>query len=98
MWLVSHIILKDRWRNSIFWVVAVFSWLAFAAGHTPSVMILFGLRKFGDIPAALLGEIILINGVLSLFAACYFRRYGFLAEVGVHFWADIVWHVIRGAV
>ena len=28
----------------------------------------------------------------------YFRKYGFLAPVGIHFWADIVWHVLWGLV
>jgi hypothetical protein len=44
----------------------------------------------------LLIEMILLNGVLSLLAAHYFKKYGFLAPVGVHFWTDILWHVIWG--
>jgi hypothetical protein len=44
-----------------------------------------------------MAEIILLNGVISFFAACYFRKYGFLAAAGIHFWADVVWHVIFGA-
>jgi len=43
-------------------------------------------------------EIFLLNGVLSLFAAHYFRQYGFLAAVGIHFWTDIIWHVIWGLI
>ncbi|MDD5047269.1 MAG: CPBP family glutamic-type intramembrane protease, partial [Bacteroidales bacterium] len=90
--------LKKRWQNQIFWLVAVFSALAFAFGHIPSVMILFGLNNFNDIPLALMSEIILLNGVLSLFAAYYFRKFGFLAAVGIHFWTDVIWHVIWGVV
>jgi hypothetical protein len=44
----------------------------------------------------LLVEMILLNGILSLIAAYYFKKSGFLAPVGIHFWADIVWHVIWG--
>jgi hypothetical protein len=44
-----------------------------------------------------MGEIILLNGVLSLFAAYYFRTRGFLSAVSIHVAADLVWHVIRGA-
>jgi hypothetical protein len=55
------------------------------------------LQAVSEIPSALLAEIILLNGALSLFAAHYFRKFGFLAPVGIHFWADVIWHVIWGA-
>jgi len=80
VWLISFVILKRRWQNQIFWIIAILSALAFAFGHIPSVM----------------SEIILLNGVLSIFAAYYFRKFGFLAPVGIHFWTDMVWHVIWG--
>jgi hypothetical protein len=70
---------------------------AVGIGHLPSLMILFGLGSPLEIPAAFLAEVLLLNGVLSLIAAWYFRKSGFLAAVGVHFWADIVWHVVFGA-
>jgi hypothetical protein len=43
-----------------------------------------------------MSEIILLNGIVSIFAAYYFRKFGFLAPVGIHFWTDVVWHVIWG--
>ena len=98
VWLISYVILKKRWQNQIFWIVAIFSALAFALGHIPSLMILFDLKAVGEIPLALMTEIILLNGVVSLFAAYYFRKFGFLAPVGIHFWTDVVWHVIWGVV
>ena len=64
----------------------------------PLTGMLFGLNNINEIPLALLGEIILLNGVLSLFAANYFRKFGFLAAVGIHFWADVIWHVIWGVI
>ena len=98
VWLISYVILKKRWQNQIFWIIAIFSALAFALGHIPSVMILFGLNTVNEIPLAIMSEIILLNGVLSLFAAYYFRKFGFLAAVGIHFWADVVWHVVWGVI
>jgi hypothetical protein len=98
VWLISTVMLRGRWQNEIFWGVAVFSALAFALGHLPSVMFLLGIESVNQIPAALMAEIILLNGVVSLFAAYYFRQYGFLAAVGIHFWTDIVWHVVWGLV
>ncbi|GAG07802.1 unnamed protein product, partial [marine sediment metagenome] len=84
--------------NQVFWVVSIFSALAFALGHFPSVMILFGLNTIQEIPFTLISEIILLNGVISIFAAYYFRKYGFLAAVGIHFWTDIIWHVLWGMI
>jgi hypothetical protein len=59
-------------------------------------MVLFGYATAADVPPLLLSEILLLNGVLGVVAAHYLRRYGFLAAVGVHFWADVVWHVLWG--
>ena len=98
MWLISFVILKKRRQNQIFWIIAILSALAFAAGHIPSVMLFFGLKTISEIPLALISEIILLNGVLSLFAAYYFRKFGFLAAVGIHFWTDVIWHVIWGVI
>lgn len=96
VWLLSFVLLKNKYQKQIFWVFATFSAIAFALGHLPSVITILGLDSINDIPASLMAEIILLNGVLSLFAAGYFKKYGFLAAVGIHFWADIIWHVIYG--
>lgn len=96
VWIISAVIFKNRWQSQVFWAVSVMSALAFAFGHLPSIMMLYGFRDFGAMPPALLGEIILLNGVVAVTCAYYMRKYGFLAAVGVHFWADIVWHVIYG--
>jgi membrane protease YdiL (CAAX protease family) len=98
VWLISHIVLKKKWQNQIFWFVAILSALAFAFGHIPSVMVLFDWKTMGEIPPALMSEIVLLNGLVSIFAAYYFRKFGFLASVGIHFWADVIWHVIWGVI
>jgi len=51
-----------------------------------------------DLGFAHTGVDFLLNGLMSIFAAYYFRKYGFLAPVGIHFWADIVWHVLWGLI
>jgi membrane protease YdiL (CAAX protease family) len=96
VWLLSYVVLKRRWQNQIFWVIAVISALAFAFGHLPSLMLFLDAASISGVPLALMVEIILLNGALSLLTAHYFRTYGFLAAVGIHFWADIVWHVLWG--
>jgi len=74
----------------------LFSAFLFALAHLPSIIALYGLNTVSEIPAALILEIIILNGLLLVFAAYYFRKYGLLAAVGIHFWADIVWHVLWG--
>ncbi len=98
VWLFSKVLFKNRWQHQTFWVVSIFSALAFAGGHLPSVMIITGFKTIAAMPPALLVEIFLLNGVISLLAAYYFRKFGFLAAVGIHFWTDIVWHVIWGVI
>ncbi len=95
-WLISRVILKGRGQNPVFWIVAVFSALAFAFAHLPATMLLFDFATLAEVSTALLAEMILLNGVVSIFAAYYFRKYGFLAPVGIHFWTDVVWHVVWG--
>lgn len=97
-WLISHVILKQRGKNIVFWIVAVWSALAFSAGHLPSVMVLKEITDISQIPPLVLAEIFLLNSVLSLPAAYYFKKYGILATMGIHFWVDIVWHVLYGLV
>lgn len=98
VWLISYVLLKKSWQNIVFWIVVVFSALAFGMGHMPGVMALTGFKKFADIPGVLLTEIFLLNGLVSVFAAYYFRKYGFLAAVVIHFFTDLVWHVFYGLV
>jgi len=95
-WLIGQVILRGRWQTQVYWVVSVFSALAFAMGHLPSVMFLFGWTDISQVPPILLAEMILLNGLLAMVAAYLFKKFGYLAPVGVHLWADVVWHVLWG--
>jgi hypothetical protein len=96
-WLVSKVILRGRWRVPVYWVVSVFSAIAFGMGHLPSLMFLQPWTSMSEVPPVLLLEVLLLNGILSIAAAYGFKKYGFLAPVGVHLWADIVWHILWGS-
>lgn len=87
---------KGRWQKQLFWIIAVISALAFAFGHYPAIMFLIGYKTLSAVPFWLHVELILLNGLIGILAAYYFRKYGFLAAVGVHFWCDIIWHVLWG--
>lgn len=96
VWLFSKVLLKNRAQSVIFWLVSLFSALLFAAAHLPSILFLAGADSPAALSPLLLFEIFLLNGVLSLGAAYWLRRSGFLAAVGVHLGTDLVWHVIWG--
>jgi len=96
VWLISRVVLKGAQENLVFWNAAIFSAVFFAAGHIPSVMILLETSMPADIPPTMMAEIFLLNGVLSLVAAYFLRRGGYLAAATVHTSADLVWHVIWG--
>lgn len=96
IWLISSFLLKGRRLSSIFWFMATVSAVAFALGHLPIAMQIFDLEAVSQIPIAILTEMLLLNGVLSFLAAYYLKQFGFLAAVSLHFWTDVVWHVIWG--
>ena len=39
-------------------------------------------------------ELFLLNSIVSLIAGERYMRDGLVAAIGVHFWVDIIWHVI----
>lgn len=96
VWLVSHVVLKGEMERPIFWNAAIFSGIFFAIAHIPAVMLLLGLESLPEIPMPMMTELFLLNGTLSLVAAYFLRRSGYLAAVTVHTSANIVWHVIWG--
>jgi hypothetical protein len=96
-WIVSRLILRGRWQTQVYWVVSIVAAVAFGISHLPGVMFLFGWTSMAQVPTMLLVEMILLNGILGLTAACCLRKYGFLAPVGIHMWTDIFWHVLFGA-
>jgi hypothetical protein len=97
-WLIGKVILRGRGLPIVYWVVASFSAVAFSAGHLPSLMFLLNVTDPSKMSPVLLGEILLLNGTLSMVGAFLFKKYGFLATVGVHFWADVIWHVLWGLI
>jgi hypothetical protein len=47
-----------------------------------------------EIPALVLVEMLLTNGIIGIVAGGRYVRNGLIGAVGVHFWTDIVWYVI----
>jgi hypothetical protein len=68
--------------------------LAFAAGHLASAMLLFGAASPAEIPPLILVEIIVLNGIVGWVAGIQYMRQGLVAAIGLHFWVDMVLHVV----
>ena len=68
--------------------------IAFSAAHLPISMLLFKVDTPAKLPAIVLLEVFLLNSIVGLVAGERFVKDGLVAAVGVHFWADIIWHVV----
>lgn len=78
-------------------VANVLAALAFAAAHLGTATVVADASTPLGLPAMMLGEIIVLNGFVGILAGASFARNGLVAAAGVHFWTDVVWHVIFGA-
>ncbi|MBL7199509.1 MAG: CPBP family intramembrane metalloprotease [Anaerolineae bacterium] len=96
LWAFLWNLLLRRWRLTglAIWIGNVAGALVFAAAHLPAAMFLLGASTLAELPRAVLAELLLLNGLLGLVAGERYARDGLVAAVGVHFWADIAWHVI----
>jgi len=96
LWATLLNLALRRWGKTgwALWIANAIAALAFGASHLPAAMILFGAPSPAELPQAVLGELFLLNGLLGLAAGERYLKQGLVAAVGVHFFADIVWHVI----
>lgn len=97
-WIIGFIILKKKHLNIVYAFVTILSAVAFTISHLPSIMMLIGVKEIVNIDSIMLLELFILNGSLSVFAAYYFKKVGYIGSVMIHLWVDIVWHVIWGLI
>ncbi len=97
-WLLGKLFPGRSVRRIALWIANAIAALAFAASHFPGLMMLAGVSSPAGLPPAMLAEVILLNGFVGILAGEALISDGLVAASGIHFWADIVWHVIYGAV
>jgi len=95
-WVLGKLCLRREARRLGLWAANIIAALTFAASHFPSLMLLAGVSSPMALPPIVLAKVVLLNGFVGLLAGEAFIRDGLVAASGVHFWADIVWHVIYG--
>lgn len=88
-----HLILRRK-KRLVFWIANGVAALAFAAGHLPAAMYLLGVSSPLELPAVVLVQGFVLNGLVALVAGERYARDGLVAAAGVHFWTDVVWHVV----
>jgi membrane protease YdiL (CAAX protease family) len=94
-WAFLISLILRRWNGTrlALWLGVVIAALAFSAGHLPAAMVLLGATTPAELPSTVLAEFALLNTFLGVVAGERYIRDGLVAAIGVHFWADIVWHV-----
>ncbi len=95
-WLRRRLTPGGAGRRAALWLATVIAALVFGATHLPAVMLLAGVSTPAALPPVLLAELFLLNGLLGVVAGRAFIRDGLVAASGVHFWADMIWHVVYG--
>jgi membrane protease YdiL (CAAX protease family) len=85
-------------RTAALWTANVIAALVFGAGHLGTVLVLTGATSPAALSPVLIVEILLLNGIIGIVAGQRYMVDGLVAAAGVHFWADVVFHVIWGLV
>jgi len=83
-------------RSLALWTANVIAAIAFGAGHLGTIMFLTGAPSPVALDPVLLVEVFLLNGIIGLVAGERYMKDGLVAAAGVHFWTDVVFHVIWG--
>ncbi len=89
-----------RWKARRFalWASNVIASLAFGAAHLPATMIAVGVSTPAELPSIVIAEVFLLNGIVGIVAGQRYVKEGLIAAVGIHFWTDVVWHILWPAV
>jgi hypothetical protein len=89
VWFFADILLKQRWQEQVFWIVAILLSLLEPVAQTAG-MVQMGLISSPVLAAILFGFIFAAN----LVPLYFFRRYGFLAPVAWRLSNYLIWHII----
>ncbi len=96
LWAALLNLALKRWngRTAALWIGNVIGALAFSFSHLPATMLLLNIASPAQLPVSIWAELILLNSFVGLVAGQRYMRDGLVTAMGIHFWADVVWHVI----
>ncbi len=96
LWAALLKLILKRWngRSAALWIGNGIAALAFSASHFPSAMLLLNAASPAQLPVTIWIELLLLNSFVGIVAGQRYMRDGLVTAMGIHFWADVVWHVI----
>lgn len=96
-WLLRRLFGRFQAKRFTDGMAVIIAAAIFGLAHLAGPVYLAGFKSLGDIPGIFIVEMLVLNGVLGILAGREMIANGFVAAVGIHFWADIVWHVLYGS-
>jgi hypothetical protein len=96
MWIFSAVVKTEEGRNKLFWVAAVLCALIFSVRHIDSTQLWYSgsARTIFHMSQRQYMVIIGVYAPLSLVCTYFFKKYGLLSAITIHFVSDIIWRVI----
>lgn len=94
--ILNWVLKRFDGRTAALWIANIIAALAFGAGHLGTAMFMTQASSLSELSPILLLEIFLLNGIVGLVAGHRYMRDGLVAAAGVHFWTDVVFHVLWG--
>lgn len=96
--ILNWLFKRFKGRTAALWIANLIAALAFGGSHFGAVLVLTGAASLAELSPVLLVEIIVLNGIIGIIAGQRYMKDGLVAAVGVHFWTDVVFHVIWGVI
>jgi hypothetical protein len=97
LWLISYVILKKRWQEQTFWVLAFVLSILEPLGQLTGQMTPKVMEDFGRFFMTLFLPFLLTNYPMGVAQAYVFRRFGFLASFTLRMGYYIIWHILYGS-
>jgi len=94
--ILNWLLKRFNGRTVALWIANVIAALAFGASHLGTVLVLTGASSLAELNPILIVEIFILNGVIGLIAGERYMKDGLVAAAGVHFWTDVVFHILWG--
>jgi len=93
-WVLNLIFKKFINRGITDWIAVIIAALVFGIAHLAGPVYMYNFSSISQVPIIFIVELLVLNGAIGILAGREMVKYGFVAAVGIHFWADIVWHVV----
>jgi len=92
VWLISGVILRNRYQETVFWLVAVGVGILYWLLQISALRTYFP-EKFSVVLAI---QVLFIIAATITVGAYFFRKSGFLAAISLRYGFYLIWHIIWG--